>query len=295
VPLTTEPHPPFRWDLVTPDQLGSMLSGTSAPNLWFLDALMACTGKVVARSGHGDLVFVGRSLDSMHDLLSGALAEIDWDASVGRAPLSFARKAVRRHGGRWITPPLTPAERALGRRVLAEVGVDPRSLARRTRPVTFVDVVHGGATFTELYRLLRAWIDEERAAWSVVRRKLRFVGVTSRMKTSPNAFRWQQHATWTSQLPGSAVVNVSLHPHVWSYFGDHQTKLTRSYRPDLWLADGDGPRHDEKTREALAEATAIVRYGRSPEGRRALARAMAGESALRESWLRTLIGELNLR
>ncbi|MDQ7904166.1 hypothetical protein RB614_06470 [Phytohabitans sp. ZYX-F-186] len=65
---------PFRWDLVTPDQLGSLLRGTSPPDLWFLDDLVACTGKVLARSGNGDLVFVGRSLDSMFDLLGGALA-----------------------------------------------------------------------------------------------------------------------------------------------------------------------------------------------------------------------------
>jgi hypothetical protein len=191
--------------------------------------------------------------------------------------------------------PLTPAEHAQARRVLAEVGVDPHSLARRGRPVTFVDVVHRGPTFTELYALLRAWIDDDRGAWPVIRRKLRFVGVTSRTKISPNTFRWQKHASWTSQLPARAVVNVSLDPYVWGYFGNGQTKLTRSYRPELWLADGEGPRRDEQTRDALAEATALVLYGRSPAGRRALARAMVSEPALRESWLRTLTGQLNLR
>jgi hypothetical protein len=112
----------------------------------------------------------------------------------------------------------------------------PHGLARRDRPVTFVDVVHGGATFTELFELLRAWIDEDHRSWPVIRRKLRFVGATSRKKTSPNTYRWQQHAAWTRQLPSRAVVNVSLDAWVWSYFGDHQVKLTRSYRPDRWLA-----------------------------------------------------------
>lgn len=286
VPSTLEPNPPYRWDLVTPDQLGSMLRGNGRPNLWFLNELVACAGKVVARSGHGDLVFVGRSLDSLFDFLGGAFAEIDRDAGPRRAPFSFARDLARR---------LTPAEHAQARRVLAEVGVDPHSLARRTRPVTFVDVVHGGSTFTELYTLLRAWIDEDRGAWPVIRRKLRFVGVTCRTKTSPNAFRWQQHAAWTSQLPRPAVVNVSLYPHVWFYLAGGQPKLTRSYRPESWLTDGEGPRHDDETRGALAEATALVRYGRSAEGRHALARAMAGEPTLREPWLRALIGELNRR
>jgi hypothetical protein len=70
-----EESQPFRWDLVTPDQLGSLLVGTAAPDLWFLDDLVACAGKVLARSGNGDLIFVGRSLDSMFDLLGGALAD----------------------------------------------------------------------------------------------------------------------------------------------------------------------------------------------------------------------------
>ena len=39
---------PFRWDLVTPDQLGSLLAGTSDPDLWFLDDLVECAGKVLA-------------------------------------------------------------------------------------------------------------------------------------------------------------------------------------------------------------------------------------------------------
>lgn len=58
---------PFRWDLVAPDQLGSLLDGIATPDLWYLDDLAECTGKVLARSGNGDLVFVGRSLDSMFD------------------------------------------------------------------------------------------------------------------------------------------------------------------------------------------------------------------------------------
>jgi hypothetical protein len=43
---------PFRWDLIAPDQLGSLLAGTGSPDLWFLDELVACAGKVLARSGN---------------------------------------------------------------------------------------------------------------------------------------------------------------------------------------------------------------------------------------------------
>ena len=49
---------------------------------------------MLARSGNGDLVFVGRSLDSMFDLLGGALAGLADDRRLHRLPLSFAGLGV---------------------------------------------------------------------------------------------------------------------------------------------------------------------------------------------------------
>jgi hypothetical protein len=83
----------------------------------------------------------------MHDVLGGALAELDWDAVVRRVPFSFARAIERpRRGARFDYRPLTNAERAQARRLLTDAGLDPRSLARRDRPTTFVDVVQSGST-----------------------------------------------------------------------------------------------------------------------------------------------------
>jgi hypothetical protein len=224
---------PFRWDLVTRDQLGSLLAGMTQPDLW----------------------------------------------SPGRMA--------------WRRRPLTTAERAQARRMLAGLGLAPRSLARRDVPVVFTDVVAGGSTFGDLFAVLRAWIDDEHAQWDVIRRKLRFTGVTSRVKTSPNAFRWQQHAPWARQLPASSIVNVSLDRATWSYLADHQAKLTRSFPPAQWLAEAAAPGRDDNTRQALAQAVSLVSYGRSPEGRKALARTMDKEPALSQSWLRSLITHLN--
>jgi len=285
---------PFRWDLVSPDQLGSLLAGAGEPDLWFLDSLVECAGKVAARGGDGDLFFVGRSLDSMFDLLSGALAGVAAAPRVHRLPLSFARKGAPAGGG-WRPRPLGEAERKQARRILASCGLAPQALARRSRPTAFADVVNAGSTFTELFTLLRDWITEDRAQWDVIRRKLRFVGVTVRHETSPNTFRWQQHAPWTRQLPARAVLNVSLDWPAWTYLADRQVKLTRSLTPDRWLADATGPDHGEPTRQALAEAVALVAHGRSPAGRTGLARAIAGEPSLAEPWLRSLVTDLSRR
>ena len=236
-------------------------------------------------------MFVGRSLDSMFDLLSGAFSGLA-QPDVSRLPLSFARAGVLKNG-QWSTPDLTLSERRLAREILASIGASPSDLARRERPLAFVDVVYGGRTFTELFDLMREWVEEEREPWNVIRKKVRFVGVTSRKKTSPKTWRWHQHAPWTDQLPAGAVVNVSLDQYAWSYFGDYQTKLHRSFRPKDWTADIDGPERDEATRTALSEAVGVVKFGRSKEGRRSLARAMANEPTLAEPWLRSLITHLS--
>lgn len=281
---------PFRWDLITPDQLGNLLRDTAEPDLWFAPPLAECTGRVLARSGGGDLFFVGRSLDSMFDLLGGALAEISQRPTLARLPFSFAGRSVQTD--RAWNQPLSERELAQARTILTSLELTPQHLARRRRPATLVDVVYEGFTFTHLFSLLRDWVDEEREPWNVIRRRLRFVGVTIREQTSPNTFRWQQAADWTRQLPASSVLNVSLDERVWFYLGNGQVKLTIA--PDRWLADAQGPRRSARTKQALAEAVGLVRFGRSREGRALIAQAIAKEPTLSQPWLRLLHRQLSV-
>jgi hypothetical protein len=277
------PTGPFRWDLVSPDRLGSLLDGAAEPDLWFLPALVECAGRVLARCADGDLYFVGRSPDSIFDLLSGALSSTTWHDRCRRLPLSL-----------WSDPDsLTPAEMTQFRTNMTQLGITPDMLAGRGRPVTFVDLVYRGQTYENLFRLLRRWVDDEAASWPVVRTKLRFVGITERRKTSPNTWRWYQAAPWAAQLPRSALIGVSLDPWVWSHLGNAQAKATRSFPVASWLdEDISVPARDPKVVAALAEAVAIVAYGRSTNGRRALTDAITPEPAMREPWLRTLVTEL---
>ncbi|MFB9235590.1 hypothetical protein ACFFWC_08565 [Plantactinospora siamensis] len=283
--MTAEPEPtgPFRWDLVRPDQLGGLLESVPEPDLWFLPDLVRCAGQCLARSANGDLYFVGRSPDSIFDLLSGALAATSWRDRCHRLPLSL-----------WSDPDaLTPAQVAQLRTNLGQLGITPHRLARRRRPVMFVDLVYGGRTYENLFRLLHSWVTEERAAWSVIRTKLRFIGITRQTKTSPNTWRWHQAAPWAALLPRSALIGVSLDRMVWSHLGDHQHKVTRSFPVASWLdEDTRQPARDPKALAALAEALALVAYGRSLDGRFALAATIIGEPTMRESWLRSLVAEL---
>ncbi|MBM0201655.1 hypothetical protein JNW90_00060 [Micromonospora sp. STR1s_5] len=93
---------------------------------------------------------------------------------------------------------MTPAQVTQFRSNLSHLGITPHGLARRQRPVAFVDLVYGGRTYENLFYLLRRWISEERAAWSVIRTKVRFIGITARTKTSPNTWCWSQAAPWAT-------------------------------------------------------------------------------------------------
>jgi hypothetical protein len=278
-----EANRPFRWDLVRRDELGRLLDGTEPVNLWFADELVRCAAQVLARCADGDPYCVGRSVDSVFDLLGGALSGTSWQDRVRQLPLSL-------YGLDGMD--LAPGETRQLRANLTAAGLAPADLMRG-RPVVFVDLVYQGSTFTNLYRVLRDWIDDERAQWDVIRRKLRFLGITWRGKTSPNTWRWQQHQDWTADLPPRAIRNVSLDGFVWSYLGNEQLKTAPTFRRTRW-ADFSlaHPRHDKHTLQALAEAVALVEHGRLPETRRALAQVITTEPTITEPWLRTLAREL---
>ena len=279
-PVDAGTNRPFRWDLVTPDQLGTLLDGVGTHEPAYADELTVTAAKVLARSGGGDLYFVGRSPDSIFDLLTGAVAGTEHAPRLHRLPFS-SRSDV------------SGAEVMQTRDILAACGVTPRALARGHRPTALADLVSAGGTFGNLFRVLRDWVTAEREPWPVIRRKLHFIGITQRERTSPGTWRWQQSTDWPAELPARAVVNVSIEAQAWSYLGNEQTKLTRSYHPARWTADEPhGPRHDERTRHALAEAVAYVELGRRRATRSLLARTMAAEPAYAESWLRTLVRQI---
>ncbi|MGQ0463907.1 MAG: hypothetical protein ACT4QG_01180 [Sporichthyaceae bacterium] len=275
---------PFRWSLVPRDQLGTLLDGAPPPVLPDVDELVDCAAKVLARSGGGRLLFVGRSADSLFDLLSGALRGTDHQDRIARLACSFVEDVAR----------LAGPELAQARAVLAAGDLTPEHLLRR-EPTALVDLVHEGRTFTGLYHLLRGWAAEQNAPWSTVRLQLRFVGITSRRPTSPHTWRWQQHADWVEELPAGSVVNVSLDPGLWSYWGEVQPKLTRSVNPGQWvLPEQPGPQRDERTRAALAEAVALVDLGAQRSTRVAIARIIEREPAFDAHWLRLLAAQLRL-
>lgn len=276
-----EPVRPYRWDLTRPEQLGSLLDRAPVPDLWYRDQLVTCAAQVVARSGGGDLVFVGRSPDSLHDLLTGLLDGTGLEDRLHR--FAFCCQA------RW--PEVTAYEVACSRAALAAAGVTPATLAGR--PVAFVDFVWSGTTLGNVYALVRDWVTDERVPWHVARRKLRFTGITERERPSPNVFRWDRELDWAAELRPSSLAGVAVDEDLWRYLAESQPKLTRSFRPAARKYVFHGPRHDERTRQALAEAVALVSYGRTRAARKAFVEALVAEPP--RPWLRDVVTRVSGR
>jgi hypothetical protein len=148
-----EPNRPFRWDIAGGAKIGTLIDDIGSVDLWYLDELVDRAAKVLARSADGDLRFVGRSVDSLYDLLSGALAGTSWAARLQPLPLSYS------DAGR-----LDDRQVAQLRANLTADGLAPYDLARRRGPAVFVDLVWEARTLTNLYTFLRSWVDDERAS-----------------------------------------------------------------------------------------------------------------------------------
>jgi len=69
---------PFRWNIAKREQIGRLLEAPSpagdVPGLH--DTLRAVSAKILARSDDSDLVFVGRSVESFYDYLSGIFHDV---------------------------------------------------------------------------------------------------------------------------------------------------------------------------------------------------------------------------
>jgi hypothetical protein len=174
--------------------------------------------------------------------------------------------------------------------------LDPISIAGRSKSLTFIDVVSSGRTFGELVGLLRQWSERDKADWNAMQRRLRFVGLTKRRKTSPKTWRWQQHQGWLAEVPDAAVKNVSVTPWVLDWMASDLPKLTPSHTLHRWtLIRGGGPPRGCDHLAAIWVARRLYDLGRTRKERLALAATIAKLREMRDPWLRSLVLKLRRR
>lgn len=236
-------------------------------------------------AGDADLVFVGRSPESLFDYLSGVLHGTSWAGRLDLLPFSMRGWPV--HAIRRTYPGAVEAMRDQ----LAGAGLTPHQLARGSRPLAFVDLVASGETFGRLNELLEDWSAELGLAPRAWRSCVRFIGIVARGKNSPNAWRWPQHADWLHASPPGAARNVSVPWPLWDFLGNRQVKVTPSNPPARW---GDEalcrPPRETGHLEALRGAAGLFSLGR--EERAPFAALLAAQPAMRHAWFRALVLEL---
>jgi hypothetical protein len=120
------------------------------------------------------------------------------------------------------------------RTYLQHIGLHPHGIATRVRPVAFIDLVSTGDTFGPLVTFLRTWTREIGYDWNAVNRRIRLIGITQKIKTTPKTWRWQQQSPWVSFLHSESIKNVSIPYELWQYLGNYQFKVSQSYTPARW-------------------------------------------------------------
>jgi hypothetical protein len=193
------------------------------------DRLLRCAAQVLRAGGDSDFVFVGRSLESVFDLLCGALSRTTWYDRVqllqlslrshSHSPEEFQQRCPKRAASLWS--------------YFRACQLTPPQLLERARPVVFVDVVDSGSTFENLCRLLRFWSGPA-AVWQRVRERLSWVVVLSE-KPPDNGSHWHpSRAPWTEEFKPARVQRLFLNTWLWCYLADQQEKTTASYTPERW-------------------------------------------------------------
>jgi hypothetical protein len=172
-------QPPFRWNLRFRESLGSLLDGPQAPAYpEFRDDLLACAARCLALSHNSDLCFLGRSPESLFDLLSGLLLDTPWADRLRLVAfsMSFDPPTIRRRH-----PGALDSLRAYFRLL----GIGPDELIAAARPVVFIDLVNTGRTLGHLVSVLHAWSTAATLDWQAVQAKLRIVGITGVNRRAP--------------------------------------------------------------------------------------------------------------
>lgn len=247
---------PFRWNMASSHlmrRLGRGRTSTLPPHQQ--DRLLRCAANVVRAGGVSAFVFVGRSLESVYDLLCGALSRTTWYDRLqllqlslrNHSPEEFHRRRPDRAANLW--------------NYFSACQLTPQQILERPRPVVFADVVDRGSTFDSLSGLLRYWSGSS-AVWQTVRERLAWVAVLS--ETPPDhATHWNlSRSQWTDEFDPVQVRRVFLNTRLWCYLADHQLKTTVSYTPQRWGDRVAGRAPDESEfLDAARAARELYRQG----------------------------------
>lgn len=282
--MTGEFVAPFRWNVACPEGLGSLLHGPPA-NAYaeFSDDLRECCARVIAESNGHDLVFVGRSPESLFDYLNGALGDCPSGNLVRMMHFSMRGCSYRELAKD------QPEAIARMRTYLAHLGLEPRRMLAAP-PVAIVDLVCTGGTVSRLLEILWRWAEEAGCSHKSIRDKLRVIAITERVYRTRPGDGWKSSG-WVAWLGLERVREVAAIERLWRYLGDNQPKVTDSYRFEGWGRLRAHSREEERL-QALRFAARLTQWARTRQEQVRLAAELMRWGGDNDEQVHTLAGEL---
>lgn len=273
---------PFRWQVNNKSALGKLLDENFTYDSVYHTDLQQLTASILAFSDDAQLCFVGRSLDNVYDYLSGLYANTPRENDNTCLNISLwglsLKKIEKQH----------PNSIQLLKNHCDALSLNPKDILQNNRPTCIVDVVCEGGTYEEIYHFYIEWAGALGINIKDFAKKLRFIGVTARGKNSPNAWRWQQHYEWTSNLKAQQIKNVSVDGRYWSHIADIQVKSTNSNQPKNWSIKS-APNYAEANIAGLNEAYFLYHLATQTKERQTFITLLNQKTdAQKQDWLRKL-------
>jgi len=271
---------PFRWNIKKKEQLGQLLLGEMATfYMGYLEELQICSAKVLEHSDNRRMIFIGRSVENIFDYLSGTLHNIPHGEKLEHLNISNRFYKIND-----LAKEYPNSYNAL-KNHFKILKIAPKQLISDQNGICFVDLVCEGFTFDRLFEFIEKWCSEENLDKKSVWRKIKFLGITSRVKNSPNTYRWYQHAIWLNYKYKVESQSISISSRMWNYMGNNQYKVTTTNKPNLWTSEKILlPSRDIEQLMALRLAYTI--YSRALSERKDL---FTLSQAPKEKWLRDLL------
>ena len=293
---------PFRWNSANPNLIKRLKPGeTQELEEHNVDRLIRC-GASTLRCGDFDFVFVGRSLEYLFDLLSGALARTTWydrtqmlQMSVrGIGTVDEIRRIIDERNARFRRLKRKQPDDRLQAfaKYLEHCSLMPAQILNRDRPIAFVDVVAKGTTYALLCDLMKYYCEQTNADWQSIASRLHWIAVlpfNEGLEEEP----WKPiDSSWTSEFDRSQINTIELNTDLWFELVDGHFKTTVFYPPGHWgNAASAGPPPEAWGWHTYAARGSREMYRRGERSRTRLAHCL-GESPEPIDEIKSLVREL---
>ena len=243
---------PFRWNMSNPSLTKRLKAGES--QLFEdhdIDRLLRC-GASTLRVGDCDIVFVGRSLESLFDLLCGALSRTTWydrlqllQMSVrGSGSVDAIRSEINKHNERFRWRKQKSADDRIESLAsyFRHCHLWPEQILKRDRRITFVDIVASGGTFGALFDLLKSYCGSS-VEWQSVAKRINVVVVQPEPGTMDEPIWNPCDSKWTIDFP-DRIQQISMNVDLWFFLADEQFKTIHWNPPICWGDKSEPPQYD---------------------------------------------------